>query len=890
MASVEWDRVKEIIDAFHAEEPDRPEAWLAARCGDNSALRQEVESLLRADREGRLSDQDRAADRLSIEGARTEDRAGEDLSSPPPVEAGGTVGRYRLLEEIGVGGMSVVYRAERADGAFEQTVAVKLLQRRLHGGDAADRFRTERQVLASLDHPGIAQLIDGGVAEDGRPYLVMEYVDGEPITEYADGQALDLEARLDLLRQVTDAVQAAHRQLVVHRDLKPSNVLVTETDDGTPQVKLLDFGIAKLLGDTMPVTHPETRTGRQLLTPAYAAPEQVTGGDISTQTDVYQLGALAYELLAGARPFDLDGQSPTEVERIITEEPPAAPSSRAGGTDPPIRFSEDLDTIVLKALRKEPERRYSSVEALTEDLRRYRAGEPVEARPATLRYRAQKFVQRNAQTVAGIAVFGVAVVGLTAFYIFQISEERNRAQREAQKAEAVAGYLTDLLQSTRPDEAGGDTVTAADMLRRGRKRIDRLSDQPAVQARMLQLLGNAHRERANYQRAASLLRRSLSIRDSLYGPAHRSIANTLEELAALRQERGHLHRADSLWQKALQAQKRRFGPNSPKLWEPLNNRGRIASREGRLAEADSLYRTALSVERSASAPDSGHLATTINNLADVQHQRGQSARADSLWKTSLAMKRRIHDAPHPEIATGMLNLGFVRSEEGRRTEADSLFTEALSMYRSVYESPHPSIATALQNLGSVRAKQERHDDAGRLLKEALSMFRSIHEGPHPSIAAALNGLGEVRTRQGDLSTADSLLRRSAAMVRKTLGGQHPWAAYGLMNRGDIRVQQGRFSDAATLYRRAWSILRDRFPDDHARVAEAEAGLGQALAELNRFRKAEPLLKHSLQVFQDKGKEERAQEVRADLAELYAAWGKPKRAAAVHSTRAEGSTE
>jgi serine/threonine-protein kinase len=457
------------------------EAWLDEHCGDDDALHREAESLLRADQEGRLSDEDRAADRLSIEeegagGGRPEDAPASPSS---PAGPGGTVGDYRLLEEIGVGGMSVVYRAERADAGFEQTVAIKLLRHRLGSDKARQRFRAEQQVLASLDHPGIAQFIDGGVTDGGRPYLVMEHVEGAPITEYARENDLGLDARLALTEQAAEALEAAHRQLVVHRDLKPSNVFVAETETG-PQVKLLDFGIAKLLGDTLPVTRPQTRTGRRPMTPSYAAPEQVTGDEISTQTDVYQLGMLAYELLAGRRPFDLKDTSLAEAERIITEKRPPKPSERATSEGAsPTELRGDLDVIVRKALRKEPGRRYQSVEALVADLQRYRRDEPVEARPATLGYRTRKFLRRNRAGVAAAAAF-LAVVAVSAVLLIQqrnrAQREAERAQREAQKAEAVSGYLTDLLQSTRPDESAGDTVTAADMLRRGQRRINRLKD------------------------------------------------------------------------------------------------------------------------------------------------------------------------------------------------------------------------------------------------------------------------------------------------------------------------------------------------------------------------------------------------------------------------------
>ncbi|MFB6280157.1 MAG: tetratricopeptide repeat protein [Salinibacter sp.] len=768
MASVQWDRVKEIVDAFHEEAPDDLEAWLDERCGDDEALRREAESLLQADQGGRLSDEDRAADRLSVEMPGAEDPPGAPKSplGPPGGKEGTTVGPYRLLEEIGVGGMSIVYRAERAGADFEQTVAVKLLQRRLGDEEGRQRFRTERQVLASLDHPGIAQLIDGGVTEGGRPYFVMEYVDGTPITEYADAHDLGLEARLDLLRQTAEALQAAHRQLVVHRDLKPSNVFVTETETG-PQVKLLDFGIAKLLGDTLPVTRPRTQTGRRPMTPAYAAPEQVGGGEISTQTDVYQLGMLAYELLAGARPFDIEDASPAERERLLREERPARPSEQEGkGGVPAARLQDDLDTVVLKALRKEPDRRYASVGALAEDLRRYRANEPVRARPATAAYRARKFVERNARAVAGVAAAMAVIVGLTAFYIHRISEERDRAQREARKAEAVAGYLTDLLQSTRPDESAEEEVTAADMLRRGRRRIDQLEGQPAVQARMLQLLGNAYRERADYEQATRLLRRSFSIRDSLYGDSHRSIANTLEELAHLQQQLGNYSQADSLWREALEAQKLRLGPGSPKLWEPLNNLGIVAQKQGNYAEADSFFQAALQAERSASVPDSGNLAATMQNLAIAYDEQGQYDQADSLYRMALRLNREQYEAPHPSIATTLYNQAGLLAQKGRLVKADSLIRRATDMDRRGMGPRHPSVGIDLVLRGKILADRRRFEEARSVLRKARSILQENLPSDHVRIVSAEHQLGRVHMELGNYRRAESLLRGCLERVRE----------------------------------------------------------------------------------------------------------------------------
>jgi len=793
VSSNSWDRIREILNAYYDQQPADRSAWLRGRCEGDEDLRREVESLLDADEAGFVSDEEWLMGSLPSGEFHAGDTPTSSTEPDSDAQVLGQVGPYRLVEEIGAGGMSTVYRAERADGAFERAVAVKLLRRRFQGENAEERFRAERQVLASLQHPNIAQLIDGGVTEKERPYLVMELVDGTPITEYVEKEALGLEARLELFRQVAEAVQTAHRQLVVHRDLKPSNVLVTEAE-GSPQVKLLDFGIAKLLGDTLPVTRPETRTGQQPFTLAYASPEQVTGRDVSTQTDVYQLGVLAYEMLAGTRPFDFSDTYLAEKEQIITEETPPKPSEQATGRAL-AQIGEDLDTIVLKALRKEPGRRYSTVEALASDLRRFQEGRPVEARPASPWYRTKKFLQRNA-IGTGVAAAFLALVVLSAVLLVQ---QRNQAQREARKAEAVSGYLIDLLQSARPDESAGDTVTAADMLRRGRERIDRLEGQPAVQARMLQLLGNAYRERAKYGKAARLLRRSLGIRDSLHGGAHKHVANTIEELAHLQQQRGQYQRADSLWRRALGSQRDLFGPGSPKLWEPLNNLGIAAIKRGDHAKADSLLQAALAAEQSAPAPDSGDLASTLQNLALASSGQGNRERADSLYRRALSIQR---------ATTGPVSKG---------------------------------------------------------------------------VAVILHNLASLLQAQGKLSQADSLYQRAISITQRVLGPQHPSTATSLLVRGGVLLEQERPARAMSLFRKARSIFRRKLPDNSTKLALTTERMGRALTDLGRYQKAKSLLKRCLKIYQERENESRIQEVRAELAELYDKWGKPKEMAALDTS-------
>ena len=893
MSDDQWPRAKQTLNDLLEADPDDRVAWLDARCGGDAALRAEVEGLLGAYEEGPVGPDEEGGDWVAAPSAAV-GPATEDLQ-------GRRVGPYRLVEEIGVGGMGVVYRAERADGAFERAVAVKLLQRRLHTGDAAARFRAERQVLASLDHPHIARLIDGGVtgaAEGdgagggGRPYLVMELVEGTPITEYADTHNLGVEARLDLLGQVLGAVQAAHRQLVVHRDLKPSNVLVTETEEGGPQVKLLDFGIAKLLGEALPGPRPETRTGLHLMTPAYAAPEQVKGEEITTATDVYQLGVLAYELLSGARPFDLAETSPAEVERIVCEEEPETPSVRAGaGPVGPDRLRGDLDVIVLKALRKEPGRRYRSVEALGTDLRRYRNGEPVEARPATLEYRAKKFVSRN-QTlaVAGVLVLllGIAYAVTVTVQANRLAEERERARKQAEAAEQASAVLVDLFEAADPYEST-DTLTAETLLRRGERRLDALKNQPALRGQLLGALGRVHRnlggyatadslhrraldlqaryqngphrdwatslynlaitkeERYQYKVADSLHARALEMRRRLYDPPHRKIAESLHELGAVQRQQGMFSEADSLFRAGLSMQKTLHGRKSTEVASILNDLGLLLKDKGRYAAADSVYREALAMRREQLGRDHPSTATTLDNLASVLEERGRYAAADSVYRRVLAIERERLGPEHPNVATTLNNLGVVLKEQNRNSTADSIYRQALSIEREQLGTDHPSTATTLHNLASVLEERGRYAVADSVYRQALAIRREQLGPKHPRTATTLDNLAGVLKDRGKYAAADSLYRKVLSIERERLGTNHLDVAMTLNDRGIVLRKKGETAEAASLYRQALSIKRDELGPTDPSIATTLSNLAVALWDTENYAAADSMYREALAI-------------------------------------------
>ncbi|NBC18727.1 MAG: protein kinase, partial [Bacteroidetes bacterium] len=577
MDSTRWRHLKALFEAALDRPPEERTSFLDEACAGDEELRQELESLLMA--AAGSGPFDALADEfVSPLLADLEDDA--DLLMP--TLEGRRVGPYEIARRIGQGGMGAVYLAERADGQFEQQVALKLVRHGLHGTEGARRFLAERQILARLQHPHIARLLDGGITEDGQPYFAMEYVDGLPLDAYCDEHELGIETRLRLFQTVCDAVHYAHQNLIVHRDLKPSNILVTE-DPGSgpgqaPQVKLLDFGIAKLIdvedeGDLL------TRTGMPVLTPAYASPEQVRCQPITTASDVYTLGVVLFELLTGQRPYDVQGRSPSEVEEMVCEtEPPApsaivtrpapgsasdAPPTRTSGSPEVLRrrLAGDLDTIILKAMQKEPGRRYASAEALRDDLQRHLDGLPVTARPSTLGYRARTFVRRHRTGVTAAALVALAVLAGIVGTVWQArvaAQERDAARQEAAKAERVASFLIDVFETPDPSEARGDTITAREILDRGARRVrTELAAEPAVQAQMMDVIGRVYQNLGLYDRAGALLDEALTLRRTTPDVAPGDLAASLHHKAVLLHARGAYDAADSLYQRALQMRRDR---------------------------------------------------------------------------------------------------------------------------------------------------------------------------------------------------------------------------------------------------------------------------------------------------------------------------------------------
>jgi serine/threonine protein kinase/tetratricopeptide (TPR) repeat protein len=855
-----WARLQELFHAASALPPEGRAAYLAEACPDDPEIQQEVLAL--------LAGEANAPDRLADEVRQAAATLASGLEHPL------RIGPYSVLRELGQGGMGVVYLAERDDHAYRMRVAIKVARGPVSRSSEA-RLVSERQILATLEHRNVARLLDGGTTESGLPYLVMEYVEGEPIDVYCDRRQLTTDARLRLFRVVCDAVQHAHQSLIVHRDLKPANVLVTSAGE----VKLLDFGIAKLLKpELFPQAAPPTATALRPMTPDYASPEQVRGEPVTTASDVYSLGVVLYELLTGHRPFETRDRRPQELERLITATEPEKPSAvvtrplerppvnggigtrlepeevcRARSTQPERlrrRLRGDLDNIVLMAIRKTPARRYPSAFQLSEDIRRFLAGEPVVARRPTWRYRAGKFVGRHRLALAGaslsfvlVLAFGVSRARLAA----DLARERDEAREQAETAHRVAGFLQDIFRVADPGAARGETVTARELLDSGAARVrEELRSEPAVQATLLGTIGNVYRRLGLYERAAPLLEEALATRRRVLGEDDLDTATSLEDLGELQRERGDYVAAEGLLRRALVVREKHLGPNAPEVAQSLHELGRVLRQQGRYAEAEGLCRRALAI-REARPDDPTAVADTLESLAEVLRDEGRDAEAEPLAERATAILRHTAGGDALGLAGALDLLARIEEDRGNLAGAEAAAGEALRIRRRVLGRDHPMVGLSLTVLAGVLVEKGDAAAAEKLYREALSVLVPGLGDGNVSVAAARQGLARALLETGALGPAEAGCQQALAARRQSLGERHPATLSSLRLLGRIRAAQGRTTEAEAIFRDVLERRRRTFPPGHPQIADSLLDLGRLLDRQGDAKAAEPLLREAVAV-------------------------------------------
>ncbi|MEM7582960.1 MAG: serine/threonine-protein kinase [Acidobacteriota bacterium] len=795
-----WQRTEELFYAACELPESERRAFLIRSCAGNLAWVEEIERLLgaEADADARIEGVIARTMRLARREGPEEDR---HLNQ---------VGSYQILRELGRGGMSTVYLAERADEHYRQQVALKVVKRGMDTQEILRRLRQERQILAQLEHPHISRLLDGGNTEDGRPYFVMEFVDGEPIDRYCQRLDLSIEDRIALFRDVLSAVAYAHRNLVVHRDLKPANILVT----GKGTVKLLDFGIAKLLDPERAAEFGATSAAMRFFTLDYASPEQILGRRLNTASDVYSLGALLYELLSGEHPHDRD-LGRRELEQAICDRDPPAPSARIPGTAAEQRtrrrkLSGDLDAIVLAALQRQPDRRYASIEPFAEDLRRYAEGLPVRARRPTLRYRTVKLLRSYRRTALAAAAVVAMLTTLVTFYTSRLASERNRARIEERKSDQVASFLRGLFENA--DPARGPQVTARELLDQGAARIEtELADQPEARAELMDLMGSVYLDLGLTTEADPLLKQS---------------------------ERFH---------------RERFGDRAPASLASRLHRAQWLQATGDYAAAETAFQTLVlsqpdETQAGTDATESEALrAKILGAFGDLLYAQGRPEAAETRFRQALQIRRSLFGEAHPLVATSLNDLGVALYAQGALEAAEEPLRQALELRRRLLGASHPHLAISLSSLGVLRFAQQDHDEARELLESALDLRRRLYGDAHPAVAQTLNNLGEISRRQGDLDAAVGFLTESLEIAREVQGIDHPLYAGRLMNLARTIQMRGDHQQALPLLEQAVSATRSAYGDEHERLVFELRHLGDARASTGDRAAAEAAYREAIEL-------------------------------------------
>jgi eukaryotic-like serine/threonine-protein kinase len=817
-------RVAEIVDRALEVESAQRAALVVDLCGEDVDLRREVESLLQF--------QHKASD--FIEAPAVERVAEIFAEEHGELPAGEMLGQYKIVSLIGEGGMGEVYLAE--DTSLGRKVAIKLLKFGLGTSDIVRRFHREERILAGLTHPNIAQLYGGAVTEKGLPYFVMEYVDGARLDDFCRHNQLSILERLALFRKICSAVSYAHQCLVIHRDLKPANIRVTP--EGEP--KLLDFGIAKLLDPESTIEH--TMTFASVMTPDYASPEQVRGENITTASDVYSLGVIFYELLTERKPYKIDNRTPTNVARAIVEQEPTRPSAAITRSTSSSRQSlrGDLDNIVMKALRKKPERRYASVGEFSEDVRRHLEGRPVIARKDTVGYRTSKFVARNKVAVAAAALICLAIIGGFIASLWQAQNARHQrdvAERERLKAQRINTFLQEMLGAAAP-EAKGVEVKVVDLLSDASRRAKAESaSQPDVMADVLMTLGRTYISLGFYPRAEEDLRAAVDISLKANGELHSTTATSMGWLGLALVYEDKAAEGEPISRKAVELQRKLHPDGNADLGVALYSLGLSLVAKGDPKSAEAQLEQAVDLIGIHLGKNHGYYLATLTALARAREPLGNIDGAEALYRRAIAAGHGVEPRFRIFLAQTTLYCGSLLTNKGSYAEAETMLRQSEALYREIMGEGNSSEPAIQATLGRLYFAKGEYALAETEYRKALEQMPKFFPPEHFLPISTKGGLGLTLSRLGKPSEGEPLLREALEMRKKVL------------------------------------------PENYM-IPFTESALGECLLAQKRFAEAEPLLVNGFNGMKAKlgDRDKRTVEARQRLAKLYEGWGKPELAA------------
>jgi serine/threonine protein kinase/tetratricopeptide (TPR) repeat protein len=889
-------------------------AYLELACEGDVQLRRKVEILLE------ISTQ--MGDFLEISPRETSIAATPETSVGE--KPGDHIGRFKLLQQIGEGGCGVVFMAEQEEPVRRQ-VALKIIKPGMDSKTVIARFEAERQALALMDHPNIAKIFEAGATTSGRPYFVMELVRGIKITEYCDQHSLITQERLRLFIQVCQAVQHAHQKGIIHRDIKPSNILVTTTLEGAALPVVIDFGIAKATTNQR-LTDKTLFTAFEMLigTPAYMSPEQAAlkGADVDTRTDIYSLGVLLYELVAGSTPFDtseLMASGLDEIRRVIREQEPVRPSTRLSKLDinalttlaqhrksePPILIRAvrgDLDWIAMKALEKDRTRRYETANGLAADVQRYLGGEPISARPPSKVYKFQKAVLRNKLLFTGVGVIALLlVVGLILVSASLAKERRSRheadmaaraaetekanAQTEAIKSGQVTKFLQDMLQSVGPAAARGrDTTMLREVLDQTADRVGReMTNQPAVEAELRNLIGTLYFQIGRYDRAEEMHRAALAARRKLFGRNSSETADSLNNLGLTLMAERKLPEAEAIYGQALAIRRRIFGEENAQTVTSLNDLSAVYRDEGRLVEAEPLARQALAIREKLFGKNRLEVADSLRNVSVILGDGGKWSESEMMAREVLAIRTKLLGPEHPWVASALNDVAWAAGAQGKLDEAETLEREALAMRRKLLPEEHPEVANSLNLIGDTMRKQGNLSQAYSVLNAALSIQRKLLGDENSATLGTMKSMGLTLESENKWPEAEALFREALASWRKRAGEEDPQTLFALRDLASAFQGQGKWSEAEVLHREALNVWRKRGGDEDPEALYTMHMLGLALQAEKKWPEAIAIHREALDLWRKRISADDPQTLYAtrNLAEALEGAGRWPEAEALH---------